>query len=53
MKRINAMIVKEAALPTDYGQWIQSVKDRVRDAQLRTMVAVNVEHLLLLGRIER
>ena len=47
MKRINAMIVKEAALPTDYGQWIQSVKDRVRNAQLRTMVAVNVEQLLL------
>ena len=41
------MIVKEAALPTDYGRWIQSVKDRVRNAQLRTMVAVNVEQLLL------
>ena len=39
MKRSNVMIVKEAALPTDYGQWIQSVKDRVRNAQLRTMVA--------------
>ena len=47
MKRSNVMIVKEAVLPTDYGRWIQSVKDRVRNAQLRTMVAVNVEQLLL------
>ena len=47
MKRNDAMIVKEAALPTDYVRWIQTVKDRVRAAQLRTMVAVNVEQLLL------
>ena len=47
MKRSNVMIVKEAALTTDYGRWIQAVKDRVRNAQLRTMVAVNVEQLLL------
>ena len=41
------MIGREQALPTDYGRWIQTVKDRVRNAQLRTMVAVNVEQLLL------
>lgn len=33
-------------LPTDYGQWIQSIKDRVRKAQSRAMVAVNVELML-------
>ena len=47
MKRNGAMIAKESALPMDYGRWIQMVKDRVRNAQLRTMVAVNVEQLLL------
>ena len=47
MKRNSAMIAKESALPADYGRWIQMVKDRVRNAQLRTMVAVNVEQLLL------
>ena len=34
-------------LPSDYGQWIQSIKNRVRNAQFRAMVAVNVEQLLL------
>ena len=47
MKQSDAMIEKKQTLPTDYGRWIQSVKDRVRSAQLRTMVAVNVEQLLL------
>ena len=47
MKRNKEMIARMAALPSDYGRWIQTVKDRVRNAQLRTMVAVNVEQLLL------
>ena len=34
-------------LPSDYGRWIQSIKDRVRNAQFRAMVAVNVELMLL------
>lgn len=40
-------------LPSDYGQWIQSIKDRVRIAQLRTMVAINVELMLLYWDIGR
>lgn len=40
-------------LPTDYGQWIQSIKDRVRKAQFRAMVAVNVELMLLYWDIGR
>ena len=47
MGRNDVMTLKNPALPVDYGRWIQSVKNRVRDAQLRTMVAVNVEQLLL------
>ena len=47
MKRDDVIIVKKTALPADYGRWIQTVKDRVRAAQLRTMIAVNVEQLLL------
>ena len=47
MRQKKEMIVRTEALPSDYGQWIQAVKDRVRSAQLRTMVAVNVEQLLL------
>lgn len=43
MRRNDVMTLKNPALPVDYGRWIQSVKNRVRDAQLRTMVAVNVE----------
>ena len=40
-------------LPSDYGRWIQSIKDRVRNAQFRAMVAVNVEQLLLYWDIGR
>ena len=40
-------------LPSDYGQWIQSIKDRVRRAQFRAMVAVNVELMLLYWDIGR
>ena len=40
-------------LPSDYGRWIQSIKDRVRNAQFRAMVAVNVELMLLYWDIGR
>lgn len=40
-------------LPSDYGQWIQSIKNRVRNAQFRAMVAVNVELMLLYWDIGR
>ena len=40
-------------LPSDYGRWIQSIKDRVRNAQFRALVAVNVEQLLLYWDIGR
>ena len=40
-------------LPSDYGRWIQSIKDRVRNAQFRAMVAVNVEPMLLYWDIGR
>ena len=39
--------------PSDYGRWIQSIKDRVRNAQFRAMVAVNVELMLLYWDIGR
>ena len=40
-------------LPSDYGRWIQSIKDRVRNAQFRALVAVNVELMLLYWDIGR
>ena len=40
-------------LPSEYGRWIQSIKDRVRNAQFRAMVAVNVELMLLYWDIGR
>ena len=40
-------------LPSDYGRRIQSIKDRVRNAQFRAMVAVNVELMLLYWDIGR
>ena len=40
-------------LPPDYGRWIQSIKDRVRNSQVRAMVAVNVELMLLYWDIGR
>jgi len=37
----------------DYVEWIRSIKERVRQAQLRALLAVNAEQLLLYWDIGR
>lgn len=43
----------KSIVATDYGHWMQSIKDRVRQAQHRIMIAANTEQLLLYWDIGR